>query len=445
MTDPDLSNPLPFGTTMVIVTAFDPSGNTDTCMFYVTVIGDEQAPLYLASDAPFDGGITESQLDPGTGGLATSISHNAQIGDTGLNMQELAVISFDTSAIPADAVISGAMIQLTLVNTRGEQDGLGMVVTDLAAPAFGERELEASDFEAAADIVGATVPTVAPENIYDAFRLHLTLDALETLNRDGLTQFRVRYENPTDGDEISDGILISMGEYGDSHPWTPNLIISWSSATCVGCPTDQPADPGTADTELALTSVRAHDGYLQESHETSEVGGFADGISRNILIGDTSSRQQLIALLSFDTSQVPAGAHIVSAELIMTRSSARGNPAEPDAPLGNMLVDMLCPVDSDSIYGDVPEPEVTDFQAFSDLVDMTEAPLTYPTANGRTANGFLTETGVEALNRDGVTQMKVRFQVPDNDNDRADYLMFYSGDIRAPLLRPTLKIVYRED
>ena len=43
------------------------------------------------------------------------------------------------------------------------------------------------------------------------------------------------------------------------------------------------ADPGTADTELMLTSVRAHDGYLQESHETSQVGGFADGTSEAML------------------------------------------------------------------------------------------------------------------------------------------------------------------
>ena len=46
------------------------------------------------------------------------------------------------------------------------------------------------------------------------------------------------------------------------------------------------------------------------------------------------------------------------------------------------------------------------------------------------------------INKTGVTQMRLAFQLDDNDDLSADYLTFYSGDAEDQALRPHLMVEY---
>jgi len=47
----------------------------------------------------------------------------------------------------------------------------------------------------------------------------------------------------------------------------------------------------------------------------------------------------------------------------------------------------------------------------------------------------------ELINREGATQFRLLFELDDNDNARADYLSFYTGDA-AEADRPELIVTY---
>ena len=56
--------------------------------------------------------------------------------------------------------------------------------------------------------------------------------------------------------------------------------------------------------------------------------------------------------------------------------------------------------------------------------------------------GDLDASGVGAINRNGFTQLRVRFELDDDDNATVDYLGFYSGSHSDTSLHPMLEIEY---
>ena len=66
------------------------------------------------------------------------------------------------------------------------------------------------------------------------------------------------------------------------------------------------------------------DGWIKESTETSGVGGTCN--STATYLGDTTTKQQYLSVLHFDTSSLPDGATITAATLTIRRLGVYGTP-----------------------------------------------------------------------------------------------------------------------
>jgi len=56
----------------------------------------------------------------------------------------------------------------------------------------------------------------------------------------------------------------------------------------------------------------------------------------------------------------------------------------------------------------------------------------------------LDSSAFQFVNRYGITQLRLRFQVDDNNDRDTDYLKFYSGDYKNIADRPQLVVEYYE-
>jgi beta-lactam-binding protein with PASTA domain len=102
----DPPNPIPYGVNVVTITVTDASGNTDECVFTATVIPDRVDPVRAFSVPAEDGFVR-------TDGLTDSASGTIEVGDGPLNFMRRGLISFDTSTVPLDAIITSVNIRLT--------------------------------------------------------------------------------------------------------------------------------------------------------------------------------------------------------------------------------------------------------------------------------------------------------------------------------------------
>ena len=187
---------------------------------------------------------------------------------------------------------------------------------------------------------------------------------------------------------------------------------------------------------VTFISVAAEDGWVRESKENSNVGGAraANGSgSRAIRPGDDKKDRQYKAILSFDTSTIPAGATITGATLRLTRGSLVGT--NPFTILGNCLVDVQT-----GGFGGSTVLDKSDFQASATAVGaatMTNAPANLDVSEG-TFNG----AGLAAINVNGTTQTRVYFSIDDNNDGGNDYMGYYSGDNANASRRPQLVVTY---
>ena len=429
----------PIGTTEVTLVATDPNGPPAVCVFLVEVLDDVLEPGRFASIPAQDGYIQESSQGSGVGQLARGNLTEARIGDDAQNRQWKSVFGFDTSDLPEGRTVTSARIRLTVTSQFGNPATLGQLVTDMAVPSFGAAGLVASDFEEPADFLGVNLLTPLPPAGAKTLYIELNATALAQLETADEVQFRVQFADGTNADGISDGLRFGTGEYGLNHPFTPELIVEYDIDQCDGCGVNG-VDSGNASANVTTTlvSIALDDGYLIESEEDASVGNTANSTSNVLLIGDSATRQQYIGLLSFNTAAIPADAHIVSAELSLTAFTTRNNPGT----LGDLVVDMRCP-NKGSIYGPTSRAETPDFQTFSHLAEVANLGAA-PANGGDSVSGFLGQAGINALNKGGLTQFKVRFEQEDNNDNFADYVSFFSGnEPAAVMMRPTLTVVWR--
>jgi hypothetical protein len=85
--------------------------------------------------------------------------------------------------------------------------------------------------------------------------------------------------------------------------------------------------------------------------------------------------------------------------------------------------------------------ENTDFEAAGTAAQV--ATMSNPAANGDTSSGSLNAAGMAAVNKVGVTQLKVYFSLDDNDNDAIDAMGFFSGNSASAANRPVLEVTYQ--
>ena len=190
-------------------------------------------------------------------------------------------------------------------------------------------------------------------------------------------------------------------------------------------------------TQVTFTSVAAQDGWVLESTETSNAGGSIDATSNttsSLRVGDDNKDKQYKSVVSFDTSSIPDGAAIFSVTLRLRRGTVSGT--NPFTTHGTCWAD----VQSGSGFSGSTALQTGDFQAAATAIQA--ASLSNAANNGDWSEGSLNAAGLAAINKTGTTQLRVYFNLDDNDDTGNDYIGYYSGE-GTSANRPQLVVTYQ--
>ena len=185
---------------------------------------------------------------------------------------------------------------------------------------------------------------------------------------------------------------------------------------------------------ITLTSVAAQDGWVLESSETSSIGGSINSSATTFNLGDHASKQQYRGILSFKTSSIPDNATITGLTLKVKKRVVVGS-GNPVTILKGFMIDIKT-----GFFGTLAALQPLDFQAAaSKILGPTSPALTGGFYNLNLLNG---KTYINKLaTKGGLTQIRLRFKLDDNNNAIANYLSLYSGNAPAAS-RPQLIITY---
>jgi hypothetical protein len=179
-------------------------------------------------------------------------------------------------------------------------------------------------------------------------------------------------------------------------------------------------------------SAGAQDGWVLESSETSNQGGIINAGAATFNLGDNAGNRQYRSILHFNTSSLPDNAIVARVTLKIRRQSISGT--NPFITHLKIAVDIR-----KGAFSNNAALQLTDFQA----------PASKPGvgffANNPTSAGWyatrLTTAAHPHINRIGITQFRLRFQMDDDNDSVADFIRFYSGNTTAAN-RPVLLIEY---
>ena len=188
------------------------------------------------------------------------------------------------------------------------------------------------------------------------------------------------------------------------------------------------------DTTITASSSASRDGWLLESSERGSRGGTRNSTASTIRLGDNASKKQYRDVLSFTTSGLPDNAVITKVTLRVRRQGVAGG-GDPVAKFRGFMADVRS-----GYFGSSTALQVGDFQASANKSIGAFKPLL---AGGwydidlTSARSYVNKTTA----RSGLTQIRLRFKLDDNNNRTADYLSLYSGNASSAS-RPRLVVTY---
>lgn len=226
--------------------------------------------------------------------------------------------------------------------------------------------------------------------------------------------------------------------------WTP---LPTDTATETMTPTDivtftltptYTATPTRTSTPVPVTvtlnSIGVQDGWVLESSEIGNVGGALNSSANYFLLGDSATRKQYRGILSFSTGSLPDNATITGVMLKVKRIGIGGG-GNPLTIFQGFMADI-----KNGFFG-TSALQLTDFQTAS---SGTYGPFS-PTPAGNIYSINLID-GAANINKlatnGGLTQIRLRFKLDDNNNTVANYLSLYSGNATAAADRPQLVLTY---
>lgn len=282
-----------------------------------------------------------------------------------------------------------------------------------------------------ATFTGYTAPTLTVTN---ACTTALTQSgyALEVNSAHGTITQDINQASYQDGDVIQ---LTATPNTGWSFVnWTGDLTSSSNpdSVTIHGN-TVITANYAAITSTVTLNSIAAQDGWMLELSENSNTGGSINASSGTFIIGDNAARQQYRGLLSFDTGSLPDMAVITGLALNVKKASIVGG-GNPVTALQGFMVDI-----KKGMFG-TATLQPTDFQ--------TAPTKSYgPFLTGLASGWYSIDltAGKAYINKaaasSGLTQIRLRFKLDDNNNAVANFLSLYSGSAAAAS-RPQLVVTY---
>jgi secreted trypsin-like serine protease len=183
----------------------------------------------LISVAADDGWILESGENTSVGGSWNFISGDIGAGDDVFNKQYRTILSFSTSSLPDNAIISKATLRIRHLTTVGTSPFTthGNLLGDIKKGSFsGLRDLQLADFASASSKDSAfVIIKTAVSNSW--FYASLASANFKYVNLKGLTQVRLRFEKDDNNDYGAD-ILRFYGGDAPTADYRPQLVIEYS-------------------------------------------------------------------------------------------------------------------------------------------------------------------------------------------------------------------------
>jgi predicted extracellular nuclease len=205
-----------------------------------------------------------------------------------------------------------------------------------------------------------------------------------------------------------------------------------------GSPDPTPASRSwTIKTIPVFYSTASQDGWILESTETSNVGGTMNATAATLSLGDNNQKKQYRSILSFKTSSLPDDATITKVTLKLKHSSVTPAGTNPITLLQGIYVDLR-----NGFFGTSSALQLTDFNA---PVSKTVGPFK-PVLTAGWYTISLNSSTFASINKlatnGGLTQIRLRFKLDDNNNTIANMLNLISGNNATAANRPTLLIEY---
>ena len=174
-----------------------------------------------------DGYLRESAAGSGAGGWLNSTNASFMVGDDALNRGYRGLLSFNMASLPDNAVFLSAVLQLRAKSGVGTNplNVLGSLLVDIKKPYFGSVSgLGLEDYKAAAGMASAgSLSTVPAGSLYAC---PLLAGAYPYLNRGGLTQLRVRFQQPSNLDHIGESLNFSSANDSVA-ALRPQLLVTY--------------------------------------------------------------------------------------------------------------------------------------------------------------------------------------------------------------------------
>ena len=212
------------GVVVVGAVAADPGGTTDAgaaYMFENVIIAN------FRSQGANDGYILESGEFSNIGGTVNATAATLRVGDNGLDRQYCSLLSFNTTSLPDNAVITSVVLKIKkqgLIGTNPFTTHQGLKV-DIRKPFFGVTvALLAGDFQAVASKSAVGTFGSTPQTGW--YSVNLTSSAYAYVNRTGTTQFRVRFKLDDNDDLGADYVMFYSGNWSTAAD-RPLLIVQY--------------------------------------------------------------------------------------------------------------------------------------------------------------------------------------------------------------------------
>jgi sugar lactone lactonase YvrE len=190
----------------------------------------------------------------------------------------------------------------------------------------------------------------------------------------------------------------------------------------------------TVTKSLTAVSQSANDGWILETGENTNLGGTLKATATTFILGDDAAKKQYRSLLSFSTAALPDTAVITKVTLKIMKQGITGG-GNPVTTFKGFMVDI-----KKGFFGSTAKLQAGDFQVAG---SKTVGPLkAAPASNWYSLNLTSAQAFVNNLaTNGGLTQIRLRFKLDDNNNAMANYLSCYSGNAPAAN-RPQLIIEY---
>ncbi len=172
-----------------------------------------------------------------------------------------------------------------------------------------------------------------------------------------------------------------------------------------------------------------------KSSENSNVGGTLNSAANTFNLGDDAAKKQYRGILSFSTGASLPDTAIITSVILKIRQQGIVGGGNPVTLFQGFMADL-----KNGFFGPYPVLQVSDFQATTSASygPFLLAPVsTWYNINLTSGKAFINKLSTNS----GLTQIRLRFKLDDNNNALANYLSLYSGNAPAAN-RPQLVITY---